>query len=171
MPVIVWMLLAVALLLLVIARAVVIVPSGRVGLVERLGRYERTVRAGLSVVIPIVEQVRFVVHLGEQVSSLSREMVITQDNYLVAVDALIHVDVVDPVAASYQVEDHREALRTLIVAALRTEIGEMESDVAVRSTYELGNAVRAAAAETAGRWGLRINRVEIKALARDSTGP
>src|SRR2546429_3522402 len=119
-------LLVVALfVLIVLARTVRIVPQARAGVIERLGRYNRTLDAGLAIVIPFIDRLRPLIDLREQVVSFKPQPVITEDNLVVSIDSVIYFQVTDPEAATYEIATYIQAIQQLPVTTLRNVVGGM----------------------------------------------
>src|SRR2546425_12765980 len=105
-----FVLLAVAaFVLIVLARTVRIDPQARAGVVERFGRYSRTLNAGLTIVVPFIDRIREMVDLREQVVSFKPQPVITEDNVVVSIDTVIYFQVTEPKAATYEIENYLQA--------------------------------------------------------------
>ncbi len=145
-----------------LAKAVRVVPRERAGIVERLGRYTRSLPPGVHVLVPVIDRVRYLVDLREQVVGLAPQPVPTQDDRIVTVDTVIHVQVVDPVAASYQIDDHVRATEQLTTTVLHSLIGSMSLAEVLADHYVMGDAVRAALDEVTSTWGVRVDKVELK---------
>jgi regulator of protease activity HflC (stomatin/prohibitin superfamily) len=150
--------------LFVLMRAIRIVPQARAGIVERLGRYYRTLDAGLALVVPFVDRVRPLIDLREQVVSFPPQPVITEDNLVVSIDTVIYHQVTDPKAASYEIADYIQGIEQLTVTTLRNVIGSMTLEETLTSRDEINAQLRAVLDEATGKWGIRVNRVEIKAI-------
>ncbi len=158
-------LIVVALVVLfTLARAIRIVPQARAGVVERLGRYQRTLDAGLAIVIPYIDRVRPLIDLREQVVSFPPQPVITEDNLTVSIDSVIYFQVTDPKAASYEIADYILAIEQLTVTTLRNVAGGMTLEDTLTSRDNINTALRVVLDEATGRWGIRVNRVELKAI-------
>jgi regulator of protease activity HflC (stomatin/prohibitin superfamily) len=158
-------LIVVALVVLVtLSRAIRIVPQARAGIVERLGRYQRTLDAGLALVIPYVDRVRPLIDLREQVVSFPPQPVITEDNLVINIDTVIYFQVTDPRAASYEIADYIAAIEQLTVTTLRNVIGGMTLEDTLTSRDQISGALRHVLDEATGKWGIRVNRVELKAV-------
>ncbi|MFI5860101.1 SPFH domain-containing protein [Streptomyces sp. NPDC051546] len=160
---IVGLLLAVFAVFTVI-RAVRIVPQARARNVERLGRYHRTLTPGLNVVIPYVDRVYPVIDLREQVVSFQPQPVITEDNLVVEIDTVLYFQVTDPRAAAYEIASFLQAVEQLTVTTLRNVVGSMDLEKTLTSRDTINNQLRGVLDEATGKWGLRVNRVEIKAI-------
>jgi regulator of protease activity HflC (stomatin/prohibitin superfamily) len=150
--------------LIVVAKSVRIVPQARAGVVERLGRYHRTLDAGLALVIPFVDRVRPLIDLREQVVSFPPQPVITEDNLVVSIDTVIYFQVTDAKAATYEIADYIAAIEQLTVTTLRNVIGGMSLEDALTSRDDINNQLRGVLDEATGKWGIRVNRVELKAI-------
>jgi regulator of protease activity HflC (stomatin/prohibitin superfamily) len=150
--------------LFTIAQGVRIVPQARAGIVERLGRYHRTLDAGLALVVPYVDRVQPLIDLREQVVSFPPQPVITEDNLVISIDTVIYFQVTDPKAASYEIADYIGAIEQLTVTTLRNVIGGMTLEDTLTSRDKISGALRVVLDEATGRWGIRVNRVELKAV-------
>jgi regulator of protease activity HflC (stomatin/prohibitin superfamily) len=158
-------LIVVALVVLVtVARSIRIVPQARAGIVERLGRYHRTLDAGLALIVPYIDRVRPLIDLREQVVSFPPQPVITEDNLVINIDTVIYFQVTDPRAASYEIADYIAAIEQLTVTTLRNVIGGMTLEDTLTSRDQISAALRAVLDEATGKWGIRVNRVELKAV-------
>ncbi|MDQ5822348.1 MAG: SPFH/Band 7/PHB domain protein [Actinomycetota bacterium] len=150
--------------LITIARSVRIVPQARAGVVERLGRYNRTLSPGLALVVPFVDRIRPLLDLREQVVSFEPQPVITEDNLVVSIDTVIYFQVTDPKAASYEIANYIQAIEQLTVTTLRNVIGGMALERTLTSRDEINGQLRGVLDEATGKWGIRVNRVELKAI-------
>jgi regulator of protease activity HflC (stomatin/prohibitin superfamily) len=149
---------------LVVVRAVRIVPQARARNVERLGRYHRTLRPGLSLVVPFVDRVHPAMDLREQVVSFPPQPVITEDNLVVEIDTVLYFQVTDPRSAAYEISSYLRAVEHLTVTTLRNVVGSMDLERTLTSRDEINSRLRDVLDEATGKWGLRVNRVEIKAI-------
>ncbi|HEY9408285.1 MAG TPA: SPFH domain-containing protein [Jiangellaceae bacterium] len=150
--------------LVTLAKSVRIVPQARAGIVERLGRYQRTLDPGLTVVVPFIDRVLPLIDLREQVVSFPPQPVITQDNLVVSIDTVIYYQVTDPKAATYEIANYIQGIEQLTVTTLRNVIGGMDLERTLTSREEINNALRGVLDEATGKWGIRVNRVELKAI-------
>jgi regulator of protease activity HflC (stomatin/prohibitin superfamily) len=150
--------------LITLSRAIRIVPQARAGIVERLGRYHRTLDAGLALVVPYVDRVKPLIDLREQVVSFPPQPVITEDNLTVNIDTVIYFQVTDPKAASYEIADYITAIEQLTVTTLRNVIGGMTLEDTLTSRDNINAELRTVLDEATGKWGIRVNRVELKAV-------
>ncbi|EIV93243.1 SPFH domain-containing protein [Frankia sp. QA3] len=153
-----------AVLLIFLVRAVRIVPQARAMVVERLGRYHRTLTPGLAIVVPFVDRVRDRIDLREQVVSFPPQPVITEDNLVVGIDTVIYFQVTDPRAATYEIANFIRAIEQLTVTTLRNVIGGMNLEATLTSRDQINGQLRGVLDEATGKWGIRVNRVELKAI-------
>jgi regulator of protease activity HflC (stomatin/prohibitin superfamily) len=158
------LLVVAALVLIVLARTVRIVPQANAGIVERLGRYSRTLDAGLTIVVPFVDRLRPLIDLREQVVSFPPQPVITEDNLVVNIDSVIYFQVTDPKAATYEINDYIWAIEQLTVTTLRNVIGGITLEDTLTSRDHINSQLRVVLDEATGKWGIRVNRVELKAI-------
>jgi regulator of protease activity HflC (stomatin/prohibitin superfamily) len=155
---------AVLFVLVVLSRSVRIVPQASAGIVERLGRYSRTLNAGLTLLVPFIDRLRPLIDLREQVVSFPPQPVITEDNLVVSIDTVIYFQVTDPKAATYEIADYIAGVEQLTVTTLRNVVGGLTLEQALTSRDQINAALRGVLDEATGRWGLRVNRVELKAI-------
>ena len=158
------LLAAAALVLLVVARTVRIVPQARAGVIERFGRYQRTLSPGLALVVPFVDRLRPLLDLREQVVSFPPQPVITEDNLVVNIDTVIYFQVTDPKAATYEIANYIQAIEQLTVTTLRNVIGGIALEKTLTSRDHINTQLRGVLDEATGKWGIRVNRVELKAI-------
>jgi regulator of protease activity HflC (stomatin/prohibitin superfamily) len=154
----------VVLVLVTLARTIRIVPQARAGVIERLGRYNRTLLPGLAIVIPFVDRLRPLIDLREQVVSFAPQPVITEDNLVVSIDSVIYFQVTDAKAATYEIANYIQAIEQLTVTTLRNVIGGMALEKTLTSRDDINNQLRGVLDEATGKWGIRVNRVELKAI-------
>jgi regulator of protease activity HflC (stomatin/prohibitin superfamily) len=150
--------------LVVLARTIRIVPQARAGVVERLGRYSRTLNPGLAIVVPFIDRIRQTVDLREQVVSFQPQPVITEDNLVVNIDTVLYFQVTEPKAATYEIANYIQGIEQLTVTTLRNVIGGLALEKTLTSRDEINNQLRGVLDEATGKWGIRVNRVEIKAI-------
>src|SRR5437868_5177796 len=157
--------LVVALFAIVtVLRAVRIVPQARARNVERLGRYSRTLKPGLSFVIPYVDRVYPMIDLREQVVTFRPQPVITEDNLVVEIDNVLYFQVTDARAAQYEIASYLQAIEQLTVTTMRNVIGSMDLEKTLTSRDTINSQLRGVLDEATGKWGIRVNRVEVKAI-------
>ena len=156
--------LVVLFVVLLLAKTVRIVPQARAGIVERFGKYKETLPAGLNVVVPFVDRVRYLIDLREQVVSFPPQPVITEDNLVVSIDTVIYFQVTDPVAATYEIANYIQAIEQLTMTTLRNIVGGMDLEETLTSRDQINSGLRGVLDEATGKWGIRVNRVELKGI-------
>ncbi len=152
------------LLILVVVRSVRVIPQARARNVERLGRYRKTLQPGMNFVIPFVDRVKKEIDLREQVVSFRGAPVITEDNLVVLIDTVLFFQVTDPRAADYEIVDYIQAIEQLTATMLRSVIGSMDLEDTLTSRDKINNLLRGVLDDASGKWGIRVTRVEIKAI-------
>ena len=152
------------LVLVALIRTVRIIPQARAGIVERLGRYSRTLTPGLSLLVPFVDRVKPLMDLREQVVSFPPQPVITADNLVVSIDTVVYFQVTDPRAATYEIADYIQGVEQLTVTTLRNVVGGLHLEQTLTSRDEINAQLRGVLDEATGKWGIRVNRVELKAI-------
>jgi regulator of protease activity HflC (stomatin/prohibitin superfamily) len=150
--------------LLTLWRTIRVIPQARAGVVERLGRYSRTLTPGLAIVIPFVDRVRPLLDLREQVVSFDPQPVITEDNLVVNIDSVIYFQITDPKAATYEIANPVDAIDLLTVTTLRNVIGGMTLEETLTSREHVNDQLRGFLDDATGKWGIRVHRVELKAV-------
>ncbi len=172
------------LVIVVIVRSVQIIPQSETRIVERLGRYDRTLESGVNLIIPVIDQPRvFIVRrtardvmgnsyssfaqthkidLREQVYDFAKQNVITRDNVLTEINALLYFQIVDPVKAVYEIDNLPNAIEKLTQTTLRNVIGEMELDETLTSRDTINSKLRAVLDDATNKWGVKVNRVELQ---------
>jgi len=141
-----------------------IIPQARAGVVERLGRYSRTLQPGLTIVIPFIDKVRPLLDLREQVVAFQPQPVITEDNVTVQIDSVLYFTITDARSATYEVANPLQAIEQLTITTLRNVIGGLTLEQTLTSREEVNSQLRLVLDEATGKWGIRINRVEIKSI-------
>src|SRR5204863_2624257 len=131
---------------------------------ERLGRYHRTLEAGLTVVVPFVDRLRPLIDLREQVVSFPPQPVITEDNLVVSIDTVVYYQVTEAKAATYEIANFITGIEQLTVTTLRNVIGGMSLEDTLTSRDKINAQLRVVLDEATGKWGIRVNRVELKAI-------
>ncbi len=164
MPLLIVLLLLVVFVAVMLAKAVQIVPQARAGIIERFGKYQGTLDAGLKVIVPFIDNVRYRIDLREQVVSFPPQPVITEDNLVVSIDTVIYFQVTDPVAATYEIANYIQAVEQLTMTTLRNIVGGMDLEGTLTSRDEINMRLRGVLDEATGRWGIRVNRVELKGI-------
>ena len=151
-------------MLVVAEREQLPVPQARAGIVERFGKYKSTLPAGLNIVVPFVDKVRYMIDLREQVVSFPPQPVITEDNLVVSIDTVIYFQVTDPIAATYEIANYIQAIEQLTMTTLRNIVGGMDLEDTLTSRDQINSGLRGVLDEATGKWGIRVNRVELKGI-------
>ena len=162
----IWIVLLVLIVFVVIVlvRAVRIIPQARAGVVERLGKYQRTLNPGLTILIPFVDRLLPLLDLREQVVSFPPQPVITEDNLVVSIDTVVYFQVTDARAATYEIANYIQAVEQLTTTTLRNVVGGLNLEEALTSRDQINGQLRGVLDEATGRWGIRVSRVELKAI-------
>jgi regulator of protease activity HflC (stomatin/prohibitin superfamily) len=158
------LLVLIIFVVIVLIRAVRIIPQARAGVVERLGKYARTLNPGLTILIPFVDRLLPLLDLREQVVSFPPQPVITEDNLVVSIDTVVYFQVTDPRAATYEIANYIQAVEQLTTTTLRNVVGGLNLEEALTSRDQINGQLRGVLDEATGRWGIRVSRVELKAI-------
>ncbi len=163
-PLLIVMALLALFAVVLLAKTIKIIPQARAGVVERFGKYQQTLDAGLKTVVPFVDKVRYLIDLREQVVSFPPQPVITEDNLTVSIDTVIYFQVTDPVAATYEIANYIQAVEQLTMTTLRNIAGGMDLEQTLTSREEINTGLRGVLDEATGKWGIKVNRVEVKGI-------
>jgi regulator of protease activity HflC (stomatin/prohibitin superfamily) len=151
-------------ILVTLAKTIRVIPQARAGVIERLGRYSRTLTPGLAIVIPFVDRLRQLQDMREQAVSFEPQPVITEDNLVVNIDTVIYFQVTDAKSATYEINDPVNAIDLLTVTTLRNVIGGMTLEQTLTSRERINDQLRGILDEATGKWGIRVHRVELKSV-------
>ncbi len=151
-------------ILFFLLRSVRIIPQQRRGIVERLGKYQRTLEPGLTLIVPFIDKVQPLIDLREQVVTFPPQPVITADNVTVQIDTVIYFTVTDPKAVTYEIANPLQAIEQLTITTLRNVVGGMTLEGALTGRDTVNDSLRAVLDQKTGQWGIRIATVEIKAI-------
>ena len=154
----------VLLAILITVGSIRIIPQARAGIVERLGKYQRTLEPGLNLIVPGIDRLRPLVDLREKVVSFPPQPVITEDNLVVSIDTVIYFQVTNPKSATYEIENYIQGIEQLVVTTLRNSVGGLDLEKALTSRDHINAILRGVLDEATSKWGVRVNRVEIKAI-------
>jgi regulator of protease activity HflC (stomatin/prohibitin superfamily) len=163
-PGLIALIVVLVVVVVILLRSVRIVPQARAAVIERLGRYVRTQGPGLTLLVPFVDRMRPQMDLREQVVSFPPQPVITSDNLTVAIDSVIYFQVTDPRAATYEIQNYIQAVEQLTITTLRNVVGSLNLEQALTSRDAINTQLRGVLDEATGPWGIRVARVEIKAI-------
>ena len=164
MEVLVPVIVVAVLMVFLVVSAVRIVPQAHRYNVERFGRYRATLQPGLNFMIPVADRINTKLDVREQVYSSDPRPVITEDNLVVNIDTVLYYQITDPRAAAYEVANYLQAIDQLTVTTLRNVIGSMDLEQTLTSREEINTRLRIVLDDATGKWGIRVNRVEIKAI-------
>ena len=145
-------------------RAIRIIPQAYAGVVERLGKYHKTLSPGLNILVPFIDRVRPLVDMREQVVSFPPQPVITEDNLVVSIDTVVYFQVIDARAATYEIANYLGAVEQLTTTTLRNVVGGLNLEEALTSRGNINGQLRIVLDEATGKWGIRVGRVELKAI-------
>jgi regulator of protease activity HflC (stomatin/prohibitin superfamily) len=157
------------LLAYILVSSVKVIRQQRVGLVERLGKFNRVLEPGPHLVVPVVDRVRYNIDMRESVVPFPPQGVITEDNLMVSIDSVIYFQVIDPVRAAYEAQDYIRAIEQLTMTTLRNIIGGLDLEQTLTSREEINQQLRAVLDEATGKWGIKVNRVELRAIEPPAT--
>ncbi|WP_434969166.1 SPFH domain-containing protein [Microbacterium sp. bgisy207] len=162
--VIILLLVIAIFVVVVIFRSIRIIPQATAGVVERLGRYHKTLSPGLNLLVPFIDRVRPLIDMREQVVSFPPQPVITEDNLVVSIDTVVYFQVTDARAATYEIANYLGAVEQLTTTTLRNVVGGLNLEEALTSRDEINTKLRVVLDEATGKWGIRVSRVELKAI-------
>lgn len=148
----------------VIFRSIRIIPQANAGVVERLGKYHKTLMPGLNILVPFIDRVRPLIDMREQVVSFPPQPVITEDNLVVSIDTVVFFQVTDARAATYEIANYLGAVEQLTTTTLRNVVGGLNLEEALTSRDNINSQLRVVLDESTGKWGIRVGRVELKAI-------
>ncbi|ROP66748.1 SPFH domain-containing protein [Curtobacterium sp. PhB115] len=157
-------LVVVIFVIVVLAKAIRIVPQATAGIVERLGKYHKTLSPGLNLLVPFIDRLRPLLDMREQVVSFPPQPVITEDNLVVSIDTVVYFQVTDARAATYEIANYLGAVEQLTTTTLRNVVGGLNLEEALTSRDNINGQLRVVLDEATGKWGIRVGRVELKAI-------
>ncbi len=156
--------IVVIFVLTILFKSIRIIPQAYAGVVERLGRYHKTLSPGLNILVPIIDRLRPLVDMREQVVSFPPQPVITEDNLVVSIDTVVYFQVTDARAATYEIANYLGAVEQLTTTTLRNVVGGLNLEEALTSRDNINGQLRVVLDEATGKWGIRVSRVELKAI-------
>lgn len=164
--IVVFVIVAIVAIFVIVAlfRAIRIIPQASAGVVERLGKYHKTLMPGLNILVPFVDRLRPLLDMREQVVSFPPQPVITEDNLVVSIDTVVYFQVTDARAATYEIANYLGAVEQLTTTTLRNVVGGLNLEQALTSRDEINGQLRIVLDEATGKWGIRVSRVELKAI-------
>ncbi len=153
----------------ILANSIKVIRQQRVGVVERLGKFKRTLEPGPHLLVPVFDKVRINLDMRETVVPFPPQGVITEDNLMVSIDSVIYFQVIDPVRAAYEAQDYIKAIEQLTMTTLRNIIGGLDLEQTLTSREEINQKLRLVLDEATGKWGIKVNRVELRAIEPPAT--
>jgi len=154
----------VILVVVILFRSIRIIPQARAGVVQRLGKYHKTLLPGLNILLPFVDRLLPLIDMREQVVSFPPQPVITEDNLVVSIDTVVYFQVTDARAATYEIANYLGAVEQLTTTTLRNVVGGLNLEQALTSRDNINGQLRVVLDEATGKWGIRVGRVELKAI-------
>ncbi|ORV46340.1 hypothetical protein AWC02_11440 [Mycolicibacter engbaekii] len=149
---------------IVVAKSVALIPQAEAAVIERLGRYSRTVSGQLTMLVPFIDRVRARIDLRERVVSFPPQPVITEDNLTLNIDTVVYFQVTNPKAAVYEISNYIVGVEQLTTTTLRNVVGGMTLEQTLTSREVINSQLRGVLDEATGRWGLRVARVELRSI-------
>ena len=162
--VVILLVIVVIFVLVTVFRSIRIIPQASAGIVERLGKYHKTLMPGLNILVPFIDRVRPLIDMREQVVSFPPQPVITEDNLVVSIDTVVFFQVTDARAATYEIANYLGAVEQLTTTTLRNVVGGLNLEEALTSRDNINGQLRVVLDESTGKWGIRVGRVELKAI-------
>ncbi|HEU4361881.1 MAG TPA: SPFH domain-containing protein [Mycobacterium sp.] len=150
--------------IIVVAKSVALIPQAEAAVIERLGRYSRTVSGQLTLLVPFIDRIRARIDLRERVVSFPPQPVITEDNLTLAIDTVVYFQVTNPQAAVYEISNYIVGVEQLTTTTLRNVVGGMNLEQTFTSRDQINQQLRGVLDEATGRWGLRVARVELRSI-------
>jgi regulator of protease activity HflC (stomatin/prohibitin superfamily) len=162
-------LVVIAVVVTVLVRSVKVIRQQQVAVVERLGKFRRTLDPGPHLLVPFMDTVRYTMDMREVVVPFPPQAVITEDNLMVSIDSVIYFQVIDPVRAAYEAQNYIQAIEQLTMTTLRNIIGGLDLEQTLTSREEINQKLRAVLDEATGKWGIKVNRVELRSIEPPAT--
>jgi len=163
------LLVLVVVVVAILLRSVRVIRQQQVGVVERLGKFKRTLDPGPHLLVPLLDTVRYTMDMREAVVPFPPQGVITEDNLMVSIDSVIYYQVVDPVRAAYEAQNYIQAIEQLTMTTLRNIIGGLDLEQTLTSREEINQKLRTVLDEATGKWGIKVNRVELRSIEPPAT--
>ena len=158
-----WFFIILLVIAVIIAvKTIKVVKQSEVYIIERLGKFNKIADAGLTVIIPFIDQVRSVVSLKQQTMDIPPQSVITKDNVTITIDTVVFYKVTDPAKAVYEIQSLKKGIEYLAITTIRDIVGKMDLDETFSSRDTINNKLRIVLDESTDQWGCKVDRVEIK---------
>ena len=146
-----------------------VIQQQQVGIVQRLGKFHKTIEPGMHLITPVVDKVTYTMDMREAVVPFPPQGVITEDNLMVGIDSVIYFQIVDPVRAAYEAQNYIQAIEQLTMTTLRNIIGGMDLEQTLTSREDINHKLRSVLDEATGKWGIKVNRVELRSIEPPAT--
>ncbi|MCV7083570.1 SPFH domain-containing protein [Mycolicibacterium insubricum] len=164
MPALILLLVLIGLGVVIVVKSVALIPQAEAAVIERLGRYSRTVSGQLTILVPFIDRIRARIDLRERVVSFPPQPVITEDNLTLNIDTVVYFQVTNPQAAVYAISNYIVGVEQLTTTTLRNVVGGMTLEQTLTSRDQINAALRVVLDEATGKWGLRVSRVELRSI-------
>lgn len=161
--------LAAFVVIVVLLKVAVVVPEREAVIIERLGKYSQTLSSGFHLLVPFIDHIAYRQNLKEDALDVEPQVCITADNVQVQVDGILYAQVIDPVNASYGIENYRFAVTQLAKTTMRSEIGKLELDKTFSGRESINDNIVRALDEASGNWGIKVTRYEIRDITPTNT--
>jgi regulator of protease activity HflC (stomatin/prohibitin superfamily) len=158
-----------ALIIYVIVKSVRVIRQQQVAIVERLGKFNKSLNPGPHLLVPFIDTIRYTLDMREAVVPFPPQGVITEDNLMVSIDSVIYYQVVDPVRAAYEAQNYIQAIEQLTMTTLRNIIGGLDLERTLTSREDINQKLRTVLDEATGKWGIKVNRVELRSIEPPAT--
>ena len=178
----IFLIVIILLALILVKNSLVIIPQSETKIIERLGKYYATLKPGINIIIPFIDRAKNIVSyengryrttnaidLREQVYDFDKQNVITKDNVMTQINALLYFQIMDPFKAVYEINNLPNAIEKLTQTTLRNIIGELELDQTLTSRDTINSKLRAVLDDATNKWGIKVNRVELQDIQPPAT--
>lgn len=168
-PLLILLLVVAVVVVVTLGLSVRVIQQQQLGIIQRLGKYHRSIGPGLHLIVPFIDQVAHKMDMREAVVPFPPQGVITEDNLMVGIDSVIYYQIVDPVRAAYEAQDFIQAIEQLTQTTLRNIIGGLDLEQTLTSREEINQKLRVVLDEATGKWGIKVNRVELRSIEPPAT--
>lgn len=158
----IFLIILLAIIIFIAVKTIKVVKQSEVYIIERLGKFYKIADAGLTIIIPFVDQVRSVVSLKQQTMDIPPQGVITQDNVTITIDTVVFYKITDPAKAVYEIQNLKKGIEYLAITTIRDIVGKMDLDQTFSSRDAINDKLRVILDEATDQWGCKVDRVEIK---------
>lgn len=169
MPFLIIAIIVAVVAVVALALSVRVIQQQQLGIIQRLGKFHRTIEPGLHLIVPFIDRVAYTMDMREAVVPFPPQGVITEDNLMVGIDSVIYYQIVDPVRAAYEAQNYIQAIEQLTQTTLRNIIGGMDLEETLTSREDINQKLRTVLDEATGKWGIKVNRVELRSIEPPAT--